>query len=54
MRGPTKPCEACSFGKYKQRNVSKNSDKDTAKGNADRIFTDISSVNKKKDRPPVQ
>ena len=49
-----KPFEACSVGKAKQNNFSKNSDQDPAKGNYKRIFINISSVNGKKNVPPVQ
>ena len=49
-----KPFEACSVGKAKQNNFSKNSDQDPAKGNYKRIFIDISIVNGKKNVLPVQ
>ena len=49
-----KPCEACSFGKAKQKNVRKDSDLEKSKVNAEQIFLDVSSARGKKDRPPVQ
>ena len=44
-----KPCEACSVGKAKQKNVSNNSDHETSKGNYEQIFINISSAKEKID-----
>ena len=53
-RRSMKPCKACSVGKSKQNNVSKNNDHEPAKGNDEQIFINISSVKEKKDGTPVQ
>ena len=49
-----KPCEACSVGKVKQNNVTKNSDHDPEKVNSEQIFINISSVKRKRGGPPFQ
>jgi hypothetical protein len=53
MRGMLKPCDACSTGKAKQKNVPKISTHKMANNNEPRVFLDIATVKSPKGGPKV-
>jgi hypothetical protein len=51
--GTMKPCEACTIGKAKQKNVPKITKTEPLKEGENRIFLDIATVKRTKDQPKV-